>query len=97
MFNNNLYTLDYYLSPGDIVYGRYEIIDKLGQGGFGITYKAYDRQQPDLIVVLKQIKIVQTEADEKTRDTSYFTKLEREAKALITLKHPAIPQFFNFT
>ncbi|MGH1395106.1 MAG: protein kinase domain-containing protein, partial [Trichormus sp.] len=32
---------------GKILDGRYEIISKLGEGGFGATYLAIDRKLPD--------------------------------------------------
>ena len=84
------------LSPGDIVNERYEIIIELGRGGFGITYSAYDNQQsPPLIVVLKQIKIVQTDNNEGERDNDYIRRLRLEADTLKNLQHPAIPKFFD--
>ena len=86
---------DMVFSPGDIVQERYQIIEKLGQGGFGITYKAYDRQQSNLIVVVKQIKIVENEANEVTRESDYLARLKREADALKNLEHPAIPRFYD--
>lgn len=87
---------DMVFSPGDIVQERYQIIEKLGQGGFGITYKAYDRQQSNLIVVVKQIKIVENNGDkEVTRDSDYLARLEREANALNHLEYSAIPRFYN--
>ncbi|MEM7757241.1 MAG: bifunctional serine/threonine-protein kinase/ABC transporter substrate-binding protein [Cyanobacteria bacterium P01_A01_bin.40] len=82
------------LSPGDIVNGRYKIIDKLGQGGFGITYKAYDNwQSSPLIIVLKQIEMMQTKSAE--RDNNYLNRLGREADALKNLKYPCIPKFYS--
>ena len=84
------------LNPGDIVNGRYETIQKLGHGGFGITYTAYDTWRSSLVVVLKQISIATTDFNnESARDSSYIAKLEAEAKVLQDLKHLYIPKFFE--
>ncbi len=84
------------LNRGDIVHGQYEIIDELGSGGFGTTYKAYDNQQsPPNIVVLKQIEIAQTNDNEAERDTNYLDRLRREANALRDLEHSHIPKFYH--
>ena len=85
-----------YLNPGDIVNGRYKVISKLGKGGFGTTYSAYDNQQsPPLIVVLKQIRIIQSENNEAERDNDYIRRLRLEADTLRNLQHPCIPKFFD--
>jgi eukaryotic-like serine/threonine-protein kinase len=43
------------LQPGDVLGGRFEILDILGEGGMGTVYKATDRQV-DHIVALKLIR-----------------------------------------
>lgn len=84
------------LNPGDIVIGRYEIIKRLGQGGFGTTYKAYDKNQsPHPILVLKQIRIAHTNHNEAKRDPDYIRRLRLEADTLRNLQHPCIPEFYN--
>ena len=84
------------LNPGDIINGRYETIQELGRGGFGITYTAYDTWRSSLIVVLKQIAITTIDiSNELERDTGYIAKLEAEAKILKDLKHSCIPDFFE--
>src|SRR5947209_5680848 len=43
------------LQPGDVIAGRYEIIDLLGEGGMGAVYKASDNEV-NRIVALKLIR-----------------------------------------
>lgn len=94
------------LNPGDIVnlkningqdkqVQKYKIIKELGRGGFGITYTAHDLNHSATIVVLKQIKVIQSDAEERERDSEYLEKLTREADALKRLEYPGIPQFYT--
>jgi serine/threonine protein kinase/tetratricopeptide (TPR) repeat protein len=43
------------LQPGDVLGGRFEILDVLGEGGMGTVYKALDREV-DHVVALKLIR-----------------------------------------
>ncbi len=65
--------------------GRYVILDRLGVGGMGIVYRAYD---PDLDrrVALKLVRAV-------TEETT--TRMIREAQALAKVSHPNIVQVFD--
>ena len=84
------------LNPGDIVRGRYQIIDILGRGGFGTTYRAEDnyRSANPRVVVIKEILISQTDSNE-VRNSNYLERLEREADTLRDLEHFFIPKFFE--
>ena len=84
------------LNPGDIVNERYQVIQELGRGGFGITYTAYDTLRSPSIVVLKQITITAADNNnESERDNDYITRLEAEARILRELEHSCIPNFFD--
>ena len=84
------------LNPGDIVNERYQVIQELGRGGFGITYTAYDTLRSPSIVVLKQITITAADNNnESERDNDYITRLEAEARVLRELEHSCIPNFFD--
>lgn len=48
------------LQSGQLLNGRYEIQDKLGEGTFGETYRAIDEKRPSRpICVVKRLKAEQ--------------------------------------
>jgi len=53
--SSGLYAGDAILQVGDVLGGRYEILQMLGQGGMGAVYKALDREV-DRFVALKLIR-----------------------------------------
>lgn len=78
-----------YLPPGAIVDGRYEIIARLGQGGFGAVYSA--RQiNLDRVVALKIIHDHQ-EFNEQVR-----ARFEREAQTMAQLHHKNLALFYGY-
>jgi serine/threonine protein kinase len=81
------------LPPGTLVDNRYLIQQVLGQGGFGRTYKAYDRYRFDKACVLKEFIPNSTSIEIIQKSQSLF---EREAKVLYQLKHPQIPEFLGW-
>ena len=65
--------------------GRYVILDRIGVGGMGVVYRAYD---PDLDrrIALKLVRAVSEDAT---------ARLVREAQALAKVSHPNIVQIFD--
>lgn len=64
---------------------RYEIRGKIGQGGVGAVYKAYDTQ------LRREVAIKRVLADEEDADNELATKnLLKEASALSSVQHPHI-------
>lgn len=68
---------------------RYQLIDVLGQGGVGITYRATDLTN-NRIVVVKALSL------RRSHDWKAIELFEREAKVLAQLDHPAIPQYIDY-
>jgi eukaryotic-like serine/threonine-protein kinase len=83
------------LNPGDILAGRYKIIDRLGQGGFASTYTAQDIQNlGNPPCVIKKIPFPQSENPQVLERA--MRRFQREASALQTLHNDSrIPQLFN--
>ncbi|MFP4578418.1 MAG: serine/threonine protein kinase [Coleofasciculus sp.] len=76
-------------SRQSIIAQRYRILNILGQGGIGTTYKAEDLKTGQ-IVAIKSLSIRQM-SDWKTLDL-----FKREAEILAQLNHPAIPKYLAY-
>jgi tetratricopeptide (TPR) repeat protein/tRNA A-37 threonylcarbamoyl transferase component Bud32 len=63
--------------------GRYTILDRLGEGGMGVVYTAYDDQLDRKIA----IKVMRSEAEDGGAGKA---RLMREAQAMARLAHPNI-------
>jgi len=75
--------------PGDIISERYRIIETLGQGGHGITYKAEDLKSSEQ-VALKALSL------HHMSDWKQMELFDREAKTLASLNHPGIPKYLDY-
>lgn len=66
--------------------GRYVILDRIGQGGMGVVYTAYDHGL-DRKVALKLLRAHKNSAESVTEGRA---RLVREAKAMAQLAHPNV-------
>jgi len=73
--------------PGDQV-GRYKLLEKLGEGGFGVVYMAEQREPVKRRVALKIIKVGMD-----TREV--VARFEAERQALALMDHPNIAKVFD--
>lgn len=69
--------------------GRYELLEKRGEGGFGVLYKAMDT----MIERVVALKVLHTQHASNERISAWF---RREAKAMARLNHPNIVTIHNF-
>ncbi len=69
--------------------GKYKILEKRGEGGFGVLYKALDAMI-DRVVALK---VLHPEYAASERLANWF---KREARAMARLNHPNIVTIHNF-
>ncbi len=70
---------------GTLVLNRFEIGDRLGSGGFGTVYRAWDRRLEREVAV----KVIETAAESGPR-------IQREAKAAARLNHTGIVTLYEF-
>lgn len=72
-----------------LLLGRYEIVEKIGEGGMAVVYKAKDR----LLNRYVAIKILRPEF---TRDEQFIENFRRESQAAAGLSHPNIVNVYDF-
>lgn len=73
---------------------RYEIIREVGQGGFGVVYKARDIQSKSQLrqVAIKQINLASLSARQVIDATDSYN---REVTLLSRLSHPNLPRIYD--
>lgn len=71
-----------------LLLGRYEIVEKIGEGGMAVVYKAKDR----LLNRYVAIKILRPEF---TRDEQFIENFRRESQAAAGLSHPNIVNVYD--
>jgi serine/threonine protein kinase len=71
------------ISKGSIIAGKYEILQKVGEGGMGVVYKAKDSRL-DRTVALKFL------LSNLIKDKDAKKRFIQEAKAAAALEHPNI-------
>jgi len=78
------------LLPGSLLAQRYRIERQVGQGGFGVVYKARDRW--NRCVAIKQINLGALNAKEIIEATDSYN---RELKLLSRLSHSHLPRIYD--
>ena len=72
--------------------GKYILQQELGQGGFGITYKAFDKKL-NQVVVIKTLKVAPSQ---QTYLGNLRKQFEDEARRLAKISHPNIVRYREF-
>ncbi|WP_130863520.1 Stk1 family PASTA domain-containing Ser/Thr kinase [Bacilliculturomica massiliensis] len=71
-----------------ILAGRYELIEKVGEGGMAVVYKARDR-------LLNRFVAVKILKPEFTKDLKFIESFRRESQAAASLTHPNIVNVYD--
>ena len=73
-------------------FGRYHILEKLGEGGMAVVYKAYDTHLEREVAV----KVIRTEQMAPALLDRALIRFEREAKEVSRLNHPNIVNVYDY-
>jgi serine/threonine-protein kinase len=76
------------LRPGEVIGGRYEIVEQLGSGGMARVYRAFDPK-------LGRDVAVKVLNERYASDPAFVERFRREASAAASLNHPNIVQVFD--
>ncbi|MBP3815235.1 MAG: Stk1 family PASTA domain-containing Ser/Thr kinase [Firmicutes bacterium] len=68
--------------------GRYELVDKIGEGGMAVVYRAKDR-------LLNRYVAIKVLRPEYTRDEQFLESFKRESQAAAGLQHPNIVSVYD--
>lgn len=85
------------MSDKTIINHRYQLIQKLGQGGMGIVYRAHDRLTKQL-VALKYVTASQSDLNfsNSSHSGDFLVALADEFRILATLRHPNIISVLDY-
>ncbi len=84
-----------HISPGETLVGRYLIQEVIGMGGMSAVYRARDLHFPNMVRLVAVKEMIPNTRDPVVRDNIY-KHFEREAHILASLRHPAIPQIYDY-
>ncbi len=78
------------ITVGTVLQNRYQILQILGQGGFGRTYLAEDQRRFNELCAIKEFTLTTTDPVAWQKAQELF---QREAAILYRIQHPQIPRF----
>ncbi len=80
------------LLPQALFKGRYLIVGKIGEGGFGSVYKARDTQDRERLVAIKEVSLQGLPPQVMIEATNAF---QREVSLLAQLEHANLPRLYE--
>src|SRR5579884_609115 len=80
------------LIPHSLFHDRYDILDIIGEGGYGSVYKAKDRLQHNRCVAIKELRLDKLSGSASAEAREAF---QREVHLLSQLIHPGLPHIYE--
>ncbi len=78
---------------GTIIAKRYEIVSKLGSGGFAVVYRAFDRQiERDVAIKILNLDVLS--GNEQSRQTM-LERFRREARLAARIRHANVVEIYD--
>jgi serine/threonine-protein kinase len=78
------------LSPGQMLDGKYEILEKIGEGGMGEVYKARH-------VHLDEIRIIKVTKPDALGEGPDSRRFQEEARLATLVRHPNVAALYDFS
>ena len=78
------------LSPGQILDGKYEILDKIGEGGMGEVYRARHLH-------LDEIRIIKVTKPDPAGGGAAARRFQEEARLATLVRHPNVAALYDFS
>jgi tRNA A-37 threonylcarbamoyl transferase component Bud32 len=75
-----------------VLAGRYRNLGRIGQGGMGSVWRAYDTDL-DREVAIKELRVPEQVTEQERR--VWYARMEREARAAARLRHPGIVTVYD--
>jgi eukaryotic-like serine/threonine-protein kinase len=75
--------------PFERLEGKYEILEKMREGGMGAVYKVRHR-------LLDEVRVIKVMRPQLAQDDVLRQRFLREAKTAVRLRHPNLAQIFDF-
>src|SRR5258707_668291 len=82
-------SFDLYIVQSELLGDRYQLQDPIDRDGMSVVYRALDLRT-DHIVAIKVLR------DIYSTDAKFVARFQREAKAMSSLQHPNIVQFYDY-
>ncbi|NIO29210.1 MAG: protein kinase [Candidatus Latescibacteria bacterium] len=76
-------------SQSTILHPRYEILEKLGEGGVAVVYKVLDQREEEI----RALKVLKPARLESETAVEHF---EDEFRILRNLRHPSLPRMYDY-